>query len=79
MNKIEQINTRLAWARHHRDQLAGIAVDLAELLDVQPASQDGRDLHRVVHGEIDFGEGMRRIMNRKLDQYSALAIVPSFE
>jgi hypothetical protein len=79
MNKIEKINTRLAWARHHRDQLAGIAVDLAELLEVKPASQDGRDLHSVVHGEIDFDEAMRRIMNRKLCQYSAMAVEASQE
>ena len=73
-SKSEAINQRLAWAKHHRDQLGGIAVDLAGLLDVDVASADGRDLRGVVMGEIDFDQAMRQIVNRKLDEFATLEV-----
>jgi hypothetical protein len=70
----EKISQRLAWAKHHRDQLGGIAVDLARLLDVDVASEDGRDLRRVVMGEIDFDQAMRQIVNRRLDEFATIEV-----
>ena len=77
--KLKEINDRLAWARHHRNQLAGIATTVCDLLDVTPGTSDQRDIERCVYGRITFEEAMRRIKNRKLDELSAVLIADNEE
>ena len=76
--KLKEINDRLAWARHHRNQLAGIATTVCDLLELQPGT-DHKDIERCVYGRITFEEAMRRIKNRKLDELSAVLIADSEE
>lgn len=77
--KLKEINDRLAWARHHRNQLAGIATTICEALDLQPGTHDQKDIQRCVYGRITFEEAMRRIKNRKLDELSTILIADNGE
>ena len=77
--KLKEINDRLAWARHHRNQLAGIATTICDSLDLQPGTHDRKDIQRCVYGRITFEEAMRRIKNRKLDELSAILIADNAE
>jgi hypothetical protein len=76
--KLKEINDRLAWARHHRNQLAGIAKTICDSLELQPGT-DHKDIERCVYGRITFEEAMRRIKNRKLDELSAVLIADNEE
>jgi len=77
--KMKEINDRLAWARHHRNQLAGIATTVCDLLDVMPGTHDRKDIERCVYGRITFDEAMRRIRNRKIDELSGILIADNGE
>lgn len=70
MKTLTEINHIIKTASFHRNRLEVLAAELAMLHDYQPGSANGRDLQAVVIDGMAYEEAMKRIMNRKLSEFS---------